>query len=612
MLSLYRSTSSRMKYIYVPLLFLSVLFAGLSCQRAEKSYPSAMQRAISLLSARPDSALYYLSQLDSQMADEPEETRMYHALLTLRAEDKLYVRQTSDSLIKSIVIYYNKQGDATKRLEAYYMLGRIYRTIGNLPQSLQAFQQAAEISHKCDRPELSGRIYEQMSYLFAYQELYPEAIQAIKASHKIFQKHGDAKGVSISLRNIARIFDRYQQVDSMAYYYRRAYETALTTQDSIVTNLILNEYISAFIDHGVIDKGAALIHKLPQEIKDKNPIALYSQGMICLHAGQADSASMYFRKSLQQKASLYLQRDIYRQLSTLNEKQGEVAQALHYERTCAMLKDSIAAITQTEAVYKIHALYNYQKIKQEKDRLLLQNERQQKLLYLSLLTLLGIGILISWGIRRFKQYKQNVAQQKKELANLRVELEREKETEQKQEHELQKNQTKIEELELLIETARKERDEKTETCQQLQRQISQLEISNRHIRLNMDEKALARQEKELRKQEMRQSAIYLWFHEESHWNHIPESAPQWEELRNLIKDCFPQFIVRLHTLYPKISEMELRTCFLLKLEIPLKAFPKIMNKANASAISNLRTRLYKKLFNKEGTASELDEFIVDL
>ena len=299
MLSLYRSTSSRMKYIYVPLLFLSVLFAGLSCQRVGKPYPAAMQRAIGLLSTRPDSALYYLSQLDSQMADEPEETRMYHALLTLRAEDKLYVRQTSDSLIKSIVIYYNKQGDATKRLEAYYMLGRIYRTIGNLPQSLQAFQQAAEISHKCDRPELSGRIYEQMSYLFAYQELYPEAIQAIKASHKIFQKHGDAKGVSISLRNIARIFDRYQQVDSMAYYYRRAYETALTTQDSIVTNLILNEYISAFIDHGVIDKGAALIHKLPQEIKDKNPIALYSQGMICLHAGQADSASMYFRKSLQ-------------------------------------------------------------------------------------------------------------------------------------------------------------------------------------------------------------------------------------------------------------------------------------------------------------------------
>lgn len=125
MLSLYRSTSSRMKYIYVPLLFLSVLFAGLSCQRAEKSYPSAMQRAISLLSTRPDSALYYLSQLDSQMADEPEETRVYHRLLTLAAEDKLYVPHTSDSLIREIVRYYEGYGDSDKLMMAYYYQGSV-------------------------------------------------------------------------------------------------------------------------------------------------------------------------------------------------------------------------------------------------------------------------------------------------------------------------------------------------------------------------------------------------------------------------------------------------------------------------------------------------------
>lgn len=95
-------------------------------------------------------------------------------------------------------------------------------------------------------------------------------------------------------------------------------------------------------------------------------------------------------------------------------------------------------------------------------------------------------------------------------------------------------------------------------------------------------------------------------------DHVPENAPQWEELRDLIKQCFPQFIPRLHTLYPKISEIELRTCFLLKLEVPLKAFPKVMNKGNASAISNLRTRLYKKFFNKDGSASDLDKFITDL
>ena len=584
----------------------------LSACRWQKEYPEAMQRAIGCLETDPDSALIYLSSVDSILPDEPEETRMYHALLTLRAEDKLRIQQASDSVIKLIVAYYDKQGDPAKQLEAYYMLGRVYRTLGDSPRSLQAFQQAAEISHECDRPELSGRIYEQMSYLFAYQELYSEAIQAIKVSYRIYEKHGDARGVSVSLRNIARIFDKYQQIDSMAYYYQRAYETALEAQDSTATYLILNEYISAFMDHGMIDKGAALIHKLPQEIKNKNPIALYSQGKICLHAGQLDSASMYFRKSLQQKASLDVQREVYRQFASLSEKQGDLVQALRYERKSSQLKDSIARRTQTEAIYKIHTLYNYQQIEQEKDRLLLQNEHQQKLLYLSLSILLGLGILGSWSIRRFKQYRQNVAEQEKKLADLRIELERERDTEQEQKHEIQKNQIQIKELELLIEAARKERDEKIETCQHLQYQITQLEISNRHIQLNMDEKALARQEKELRKQEMRQVPIYLWFHEEKHWDHVPENAPQWEELRDLIKHCFPQFIPRLHTLYPKISEIELRTCFLLKLEVPLKAFPKIMNKGNASAISNLRTRLYKKFFNKDGSASDLDKFITDL
>lgn len=108
-----------MKYVYVPFLFLFILFAGLSCQRTGKPYPAAMQRAIDQLSTRPDSALYELSQLDSLMPDEPEETRMYHRLLTLAAEDKLYVPHTSDSLICEIVRYYEGYGDSDKLMMAF-------------------------------------------------------------------------------------------------------------------------------------------------------------------------------------------------------------------------------------------------------------------------------------------------------------------------------------------------------------------------------------------------------------------------------------------------------------------------------------------------------------
>lgn len=68
----------------------------------------------------------------------------------------------------------------------------MYRTLGDAPRSLRAFQTALEIGEGSARWPLLGRIHEQMNYLFAYQELYPEAMRSIDAGLRIYQEHGDA------------------------------------------------------------------------------------------------------------------------------------------------------------------------------------------------------------------------------------------------------------------------------------------------------------------------------------------------------------------------------------------------------------------------------------
>ena len=195
-----------MKYIYVPLLFLSVLFAGLSCQRAEKSYPPAMQRAISLLSARPDSALYYLSQLDSQMADEPEETRVYHRLLTLAAEDKLYVPHTSDSLIREIVRYYEGYGDSDKLMMAYYYQGSVWRDMNDAPRAIDCYHRALEAGRHTRCSDLLISIYSQLGTLLAYQGVYDESLQATRTALALCRQYRDTLSSPFFLRNIGRIW----------------------------------------------------------------------------------------------------------------------------------------------------------------------------------------------------------------------------------------------------------------------------------------------------------------------------------------------------------------------------------------------------------------------
>ena len=70
-------------------LFIGFCLCLVACG-SHQEYPEAMQQAIRCLETNPDSARFYLSSVDSILSEEPEETRMYHALLTLRAEDKLF------------------------------------------------------------------------------------------------------------------------------------------------------------------------------------------------------------------------------------------------------------------------------------------------------------------------------------------------------------------------------------------------------------------------------------------------------------------------------------------------------------------------------------------
>ena len=117
------------------------------------------------------------------------------------------------------------------------------------------------------------------------------------------------------------------------------------------------------------------------------------------------------------------------------------------------------------------------------------------------------------------------------------------------------------------------------------------------------------EEKNLLELNLRKSEVYQYFHAEEHWDHI---APEkWGELQQAVETTYPRLIGRLRFLYPQISTQEIRLCYLTKISIPVKGIAAILCKS-MSAISNMRARLYKKLLNEEGKASDFDRFILDL
>ena len=87
-------------------------------------------------------------------------------------------------------------------------------------------------------------------------------------------------------------------------------------------------------------------------------------------------------------------------------------------------------------------------------------------------------------------------------------------------------------------------------------------------------------------------------------------ANEWKELERQLKVVYPRFSSSLYGLY-NLSPTEYQMCLLLKIRTAPAEIATVLHK-DKSTISSMRRRLYKKVFGKEGSGKDWDEFILSL
>ena len=222
---------------FLTILLLSLI--GFTACRHHTTYPLAMQQAEQLMNIRPDSALTFLQGMADTLAALPEETRMYHQLLTIQAKDKLYITHTSDSLINRIVSFYEEYGNSDRLMMAYFYQGSTYRDMNDAPRPLKAFQQAVDLN--VPNYDLLAKTYNQMGTLFMYQGLHDEVIRVNRKAIETYLLLGKPNKISYAQRDIARMYDVKNMQDSALYFYKEACYTALKDGDSVKYYGILSE-----------------------------------------------------------------------------------------------------------------------------------------------------------------------------------------------------------------------------------------------------------------------------------------------------------------------------------------------------------------------------------
>lgn len=348
------------------------------------------------------------------------------------------------------------------------------------------------------------------------------------------------------------------------------------TSDSVIW--VAAEYYEATEDKRRLSKAYYYVGRVHQE-----PARFYQ------HTGECDSALFYLNQSVQSK-NLYTKAASYYRLYQIVKEKQDYKQALNYNS----YRESITQLTEREEGLRIQNLYNFQKLTAEKEELIKQHDRKQHLvsmlLFVSLFTILLLIVLFLYQ----KQRRRSDLLIQEKLLRLK-------------EEQYRKSQEQIKENTLQIESLKNRLKEYLTPLDQtdvalIEKQVNILEYENQNVVSFVENK-------KNQYERIISSPAYTCL-KNAGFGELPEKEI-WNEFKQIIDQTYGNIEIKLRVYYPKISEQELKICYLINAKFSVTEIAALLGRTK-SAITKCRKRLYEKIHNTTGSGEDLDRFIEHL
>ena len=566
--------------IVLQISFVISLLCLVSCSN-RTSVSTELNKARSLMEMASDSSLAILDNITSPEKLSEKEYAAYCLLLT-QALDKNYYIHDSDSLIMIATNYYEKHNDLLPLALSYYYAGRVYSDMQDALQAQQYYLKALALGESLNLPELLIKINSNLGTLYSYQDIYEMALPLYKKTLPLFENTNDSTNMSFVLRNIARVYTETHQQDSAFYYYQQAMKIA--TPQSIFS--LLSDLGSLFLQTGRYKEAYNNIQAAIQSCDDpklSHPLYL-NLGEYYYRTAQYDSAQYCLNYSLQSPI-IYTQAGSLYFLAQIEKQKLDFKNYLKYWEQYEQLRDSIDSDSHFENIRIVQSMFNYQRIADEKSKYEQEASQRMIIIYQILIIITVLSIISFFFFKKEQQKKKRLLDLKEKLYKQSLEY-------------LEENKKKIVLLEQELSSGQ-------ETIGDVKRQLFEtrklmLEMENRQISLKHDTMLLV-------EQDLRKSTLYTKIHQTEE----KLSDSEWSELFLLVDATYPNFKKGLLELCSRISLEELRICYLVKINIPVKRIAILMN-ITSSGVSQCRRRLYKKLTKEAENAEKFDSFIAGL
>ena len=577
------------------LYLLPLFFAMLCCKGGDNSLDMIMGRADSLMEIDMDSAPSALRMLDSMsphVSYMSKSRRMRYELLRAKAMNKSNVYFRSDSIMKEVAAYYSRHGTPNEKMMAWYLLGCVYRDLGEAPAALEYYQKAAACAdttaEDCDYSILN-KIYAQSAIVLHSQKLIDEELDMWhKAEYCGKRAHNIRMAIS-AFENTVRI-----------YYALNDYNKVMQISDSASSAYLNSGYkdkaaraifiqIDIYLKRGDIKNAEACLHKYekygdifssPGNVKSGLELYYYYKGLSLLASNRVDSAEYYFRKML--TGSVRDEKEAaYRGLLSVYRSRRNSDSVFHYARLyCDANDSSWLRLTSSEA-QRVQSLYRYTRNRQQAElREREVSELRLTIVFLSVISLIIVLELYMWHRRRSFRMKSLL---------------------------LEKNRMYSDLLHRSGEISR----ELSAALGENSRLASELEASGRRLRAELDKmQDMSSTDADWASlQKLMESDLIKNLHEQAAHG---RSAGQkdWSRLNTYVENRYPRFLSFINNLgSSSLSQNEKKVAILIKLHFLSSEISCLLD-ISPQNLSNIRRRLNLKLFGSSRT-SELDRNIRD-
>jgi tetratricopeptide (TPR) repeat protein len=526
--------------------------------------------------------------------------------LEAKAQNKAFVDFTSDSIAKEFTKYYDSHGTANERMMAHYLLGCVYRDLGEAPHAvdcyLDAISQADTTSKDCDFYTLSCA-YAQMAYIYYKQLLLTNSIEANKKASIYAFRSNQPKFAITNLVGMASSYILLNKRDSAELILKKA--NGLYLRYGLLQNALQssNSLLYLYVDNpSKLKEAKELIDKYEElsthfdrslELRGDKRQFYYYKGKYFEENNQLDSAEYYYRKVYRPNMSFVDMDPMYRGLLSVFTKRHQSDSIAKYSQLLCLANDSSIAKKDQDLTAQMAASYNYNRYQKEA----LENEKiahHTQIILISILIGVAIVALFLYTIWRNHLKKQE---------KLRTEYDSATKALENNLQTLQMLDVSYQEVIAVI----KEELDKTRNESHTRLEALTAEYEQNKTELEEENKRLSESIKRLEQQKtisdylkrtselMNTEAVkHVKDLEQKPLSHLKEK--DWDMLYTEIAKYFPNILQDLNS-SPKITKQKTRVCLLVSLRIQDNCIANWLD-LKPNRVSNIKSELNQELFNE--------------